>query len=437
MSIKPLPHDSSLEESIAWYLIVFWNEAEDIFLELQIEYFYDSQVKEIVEKMYEMVIWGEKIDFVSINSYFPNKTMFLSELCDKCSSFSIYNQIQKLREMYQRRNIILDARRLENLAYSQEELEESIFWVFDRINNTLKDWKSWIEDTNILINRFEKYLEENKNKKITWVSWGNEWLDEHTWGIRNWKTYRIWGLSWAGKTSFIYEIIVNLLKEKKKILFFTLENASETTFENILSSVQEVNPKSIQKWFEIPYIQYLRENTHNLRVAENIFNLSEIKREILKHKPDVVILDYIGLVNIKWYDEKTKYDKYADEVKEFVQKHKDMAWIDLSNLNKSDNEATIREYKGFNGSAKLRNNTDFGMHIFPYKAFAEHKNKIMNIWSEEAKKPYYGKKALTFLISKNRLWDDDIQKHYVIDFNKWIRFVPATEEQINRWENSL
>ena len=59
-------------------------------------------------------------------------------------------------------------------------------------------------------------------------------------------------------------------------------------------------------------------------------------------KPDVVILDYIGLVNIKGTDEKSLYNRYADEVKEFVQKNKHLAWIDLSNLNKDDDEERIR-----------------------------------------------------------------------------------------------
>lgn len=69
---------------------------------------------------------------------------------------------------------------------------------------------------------------------------------------------------------------------------------------------------------------------------------------MLRVKPDVVILDYIGLVNIKGHDEKTLYQKYADEVKQFLQKNQEIAWVDLSNLNKDDDEEKIRMYKGFN-----------------------------------------------------------------------------------------
>jgi len=47
-----------------------------------------------------------------------------------------------------------------------------------------------------------------------------------------------------------------------------------------------------------------------------------------------VILDYIGLVNIKGTDERSVYNTYADKVKVFIQQHQELAWIDLSNLPK-------------------------------------------------------------------------------------------------------
>jgi hypothetical protein len=63
-------------------------------------------------------------------------------------------------------------------------------------------------------------------------------------------------------------------------------------------------------------------------------------------------------VDIKNTDEKSMYNAYADVIKKFVQKNKELAFIDLSNLNKDDDEERIRQHKGFNGSAKLKNNID-------------------------------------------------------------------------------
>lgn len=75
------------------------------------------------------------------------------------------------------------------------------------------------------------------------------------------------------------------------------------------------------------------------------------------------------------------------------------------------------------------------MHIFPYKPFEKYKTDCMKIWDSESKKNLYWKKVLIFFISKNRPWDDWIEIPYFINFNKWIRFVETTEEQISLWNN--
>jgi hypothetical protein len=160
-------------------------------------------------------------------------------------------------------------------------------------------------------------------------------------------------------------------------LFISLENTIETTYINLLSSLQKTNSRKIERGEIEPNTEWLRRNKEKLILTDQIFDIQEIKREVVKHKPDVVILDYIGLVSIKGCDEKSLYNTYADEVKRFVQKHKSFAWIDLSNLNKDDDEERIRQHKGFNGSAKLRNNTDFALHMFYYKPFYEYKESFL------------------------------------------------------------
>tara|TARA_R110000822_G_C15081313_1_gene469698 strand:+ start:503 stop:685 length:183 start_codon:yes stop_codon:yes gene_type:complete len=58
-------------------------------------------------------------------------------------------------------------------------------------------------------------------------------------------------------------------------------------------------------------------------------------------------------------DDDKIYTPYSKQVKTFVQKNKNIAWIDLSNLTTSETEDEIRKHGKFNGSAALKNNTDF------------------------------------------------------------------------------
>jgi len=97
----------------------------------------------------------------------------------------------------------------------------------------------------------------------------------------------------VGKTNLVYQTIYSLLKQKAKVLFVSLENSVETTYVKFLSTVQEVNPYQIEKGLVQPNLSFLRDNKDNFILTDKLFELNDIKREVLKVKPDVVILDYI------------------------------------------------------------------------------------------------------------------------------------------------
>jgi hypothetical protein len=77
------------------------------------------------------------------------------------------------------------------------------------------------------------------------------------------------------------------------VLFVSLENNIETTYTKFLSTVQGVNPYQIEKGLVVPDTNYLRKYKDRFILTDKLFDINEIKREVLKVKPDVVILDYI------------------------------------------------------------------------------------------------------------------------------------------------
>jgi hypothetical protein len=253
--------------------------------------------------------------------------------------------------------------------------------------------------------------------------------------IRKWKTYRVGSPSWVWKSNLLYQVIPALLEQWAKVLFISLENSIQTTYVKLLSAIQWVNSNDIEKWVHRANTDWLKKYNNKFFLTDQLFDMWEIKRDVLRVKPDVVILDYIWLVNIKGFDEKSKYDKYSDEVKEFIQKNQSLAWIDLSNLNKDDNEEKIRMFKWFNGSAKLRNNTDFAMHFFYNQPFYNYKTEVMRIWADNKKEEVRWKNVITFFISKNRLWVDNEEEQFIINYNKWYKYIQATKEQKDLWES--
>jgi replicative DNA helicase len=299
--MKQLPNNLELEKSVLWYIINNWNEVEDIFIDLQLEYFYDSNIWILIKNIYEMFCLWDEVSLITIDNKLKNKPFYIKawgqsyliELSDIDYEIrAISTMISNLQYLYKQREIIKQARHLEQIWYS-ENLDDWVTECFENITNTLNEWKSKITDMEDSINSLKTFIEENKNKKMIWYSWGQEWIDNYTWWIRKWKMYRIWGMSWAWKTSLIYEVIDNLLNQNVKVMFVSLENAIQTTLINFLSVKQWVNPREIEKGrIEADY-NYINKHKHNLKILDKINNLNDIKREILKTRPEVVILDYI------------------------------------------------------------------------------------------------------------------------------------------------
>ena len=432
------PNNKEMEQALLWCFLIDDKLIEKYVEEGgQIEWFYDRENREIYKNMFELAIEGKTIDLLSIKNKMGEKAnvLYLTELTEIVPHSGNYKTyIEELEKLYKQRTIIEQAENVIHKATKGLEEAEAVVEQFIReTNNVLLSGKSCVVDYDEAVNEIEKYIEENKNKKLIWYSWGIEWLDKYTKWIRKNKQYRIWAPSWVGKTNLIYQTIDSLLKQNTKVLFVSLENNIETTYIKLFSSIEWINPNDIESWKYKPNYNYLRNK--KLAITDQLFDIWEIKREILKEKPDVVILDYIGLVNVHNMDERKKYDKYADEIKEFMQKNKSFAFIDLSNLNKDDDEERIRLHKWFNWSAKLRNNTDFALHMFYHRPFYEWKKTILEAGEPSAIDAVKNKKVITFLISKSRLWPDWVEEQFYIDFDKWIRYNQATKEMKEKWEN--
>ena len=391
----------------------------------------DEKWKEV-----NMLLLKNKLDEVWILESVWWLTFITSLFENFISSTHFKDYEKKIRDAYISRQLLVEARRLKQISKSQE-FEEWIMKVYDNINNLLSTNPNKDITVEAWIEKMLNTIEENMWRNLIWYSWWNDFLDNLTKWIRKWKTYRIWAPSWVWKTNLVYQTIKNLLKQWTKVLFCSLENSIDTTYIKLLSSMQEVNPWDIETWKIMPEVWLLEEYKQNLFITDQMFNWNEITRHIKKVKPDVVFLDYIWLVEVDWADERTLYDRYADLQKRFIQRNQDIAWIDLSNLNKDDWEERIRAHRWFNGSAKLRNNTDFAMHMFYYAPFYEYRKSMLELWAPDSEwvKEVTNKQAVTFLISKNRLWADWLEAQFYIDFNKWINYNQATKEIKEAWNN--
>lgn len=263
-----------------------------------------------------------------------------------------------------------------------------------------------------------------------------KFLDRATKWIQKGKTYRIGAPSNTGKSQFAYSIINNLLAQGAKVLFLTLENEVETTLGYLMSNHQSQSMDSILRGDVEGDFDYLTKISTNLSIVDSAFYMSDIFSRCMEFSPDVVILDYIWLMSIKGFTEEQKYTEYAIQVQRFV-KQTQMAWIDLSNLPTTlQASEDIRGNPQFFGSTFLRNNTDVGIHITPWKEFYEMREQVLNndlyAWANPKKEEVKRMSWITFHLSKNRLWPHSISTNYLIDFTKWAKFAECDKESFRQ-----
>lgn len=140
-------------------------------------------------------------------------------------------------------------------------------------------------------------------------------------------------------------------------------------------------------------------------VIDDVYDLDEIFSQIIRIKPDIVILDYITYVTIKKFTDETKYTEYARKVVPFA-KSQNVVWIDLSNLaNDTQTNDEIRFKPKFYGSSVLVNNSDVNIFIMRNEEFKKTKDTVLKNrfnYKPEDLDYFKTRNMLDMVITKNR-----------------------------------
>lgn len=403
------------------------------------DYFFNPSNKKLFQailKIREEWWWA---DLVSVktklqelwNLEYVGWNIFLIDIMNsEYTSANIEYYASQLKEESKRVQLINIADDIKFFATNTNKINWEVFNFSKRLMdiNSLGDSQFNMDDA--IVETLE-YLEERKGKELFGFSWWLDFLDKYTKWLQKWRTYRIWMPSNVWKTQLMYWVINSLVQQKAKVCFITLENDRSFTLSNILANHQEVNSHRIEDWTVTPDVDYLYHNKEYLTIIDNIYDLSEIFTQVLQIQPDVVILDYIWLVNIKKTKEDDKYTEYSKQVQEFVKRAR-ISWIDLSNLPKNqEDEESVRQFWWFYWSSFLKNNTDVWIHWVYYKPFYEWRKSV---WETDDNRNY---QVINLSITKNRIWVAKVDCIMKINFAKGAKFVEASQEEIERWKNWL
>ena len=210
--------------------------------------------------------------------------------------FSQY--LEELKELAYKR-IVVEAS--ESLVESLESGDD-INTCLDKFERATERLNTSEEDNTLASSLGEIFEELNTGKKINKVKTGISIIDKCTNGIAPSELITIGAKSGVGKSALSIRIAINMFNAGKKILIVSREMSKKQVTERILLSHSGVTKEAYENrdftdndWVRI--VETMEAFTTNrIIIDDKISTIAEIKQAVRKHKPDVLIVDYVQLL---------------------------------------------------------------------------------------------------------------------------------------------
>ncbi|MCE9653883.1 AAA family ATPase [Clostridium celatum] len=212
--------------------------------------------------------------------------------------------VEALKEYSQKRHLINISKNIQlNIDKSPEEIQQVV--------NTLIVDMTTESATETVEGQEEEYLnvlDKRMKGEINPLRTGLRDLDNNITGFSGGDLVTIFAFSGVGKTTLATQIALNVIRQKKKVLFFSLEMPKEQIRDRIISNLTNIPFRNIKygKLQDEEINKVIMANGYlsrdkGLLVSEEdelVDITSKIQYEVLKNNIDIVFIDYINLVNI-------------------------------------------------------------------------------------------------------------------------------------------
>jgi len=205
-------------------------------------------------------------------------------------------------------------------AKTANKLYKTSFTDYEELDNTLQQHSKLIDelkdlqpsrktDIDVISNNTLSNLKNGSNI----IPFGLQQLDYPAGGMTRKEVTVLGGRPGHGKTTLAINIVRSLIAQGYKVMLFNREMSNEEVMKKIIvmeskdieyttirkSELSEDQLKDIEV-----LITHIDEKYKNLIMYDNIRKLSEAMLEISRYKPDVIVDDYIQLVQVDDIDER-------------------------------------------------------------------------------------------------------------------------------------
>ena len=171
-------------------------------------------------------------------------------------------------------------------------------------------------------------MKHNIKDKTNIIPFNKPYLDFSAGGMTRKEITVVGGRPGHGKTTLVINIIKGLIEQGYRVMMFNREMSNTEMLKKLVVMESpnllyaNIRQNSVGENNEVEFedtIETIKSKYENLIMYESIRNLDDAMREVAKHKPDVIVDDYIQLIQVNGVKEGRRF-----EIEKIMQEYK---WI--------------------------------------------------------------------------------------------------------------
>jgi replicative DNA helicase len=335
MTNKPFPKSFDAEESLLGAILL---EGKSIYEKVSPwirvdEAFYKEDNKKIWNTIVSLYKENCPIDIVTVmeksKSLYNGNSFsgyYLTSLPEKVPTTANAEQYARIIwEKYIQRETAISANKLYNISFDEGEDVQLILDEHTKLIQELKEIQpsraKTIED---IVNEAKYHIKEGGNL----IPFGMDVLDYPAGGMTRKEITVLGGRPGHGKTTLMINVLQSLIQQGLKVMLFNREMSNTEMIKKlcVLENEQlfygDVRKNQFDDKTETIMelqMESIKDKYSNLLMYDHIRSLNDTMSEIAKHKPDVIIDDYIQLIQADGINEGRRF-----EIEQIMQEYK---WI--------------------------------------------------------------------------------------------------------------
>jgi replicative DNA helicase len=311
--------------------------------------FYKDTHKRIWKTMIDMHREGAlTIDAVTItanippNDYDKSPAYYITGLIEEVHTTATAEQYAKvIYEKWLLRKVIEKSRKIEKVMAVDGS---DAYNVLQRLHREIEGILNLRVKEDFSLGSLLDNTVDNMFSTDNLIPFGNAQLDKMTGGMTRGEITVIAGRPGHFKSTMMINTVSNLLSRGQKVLVLNREMSNVEMMKKLI--VLESNTLSYvrirtgsfddREKEELSIVtDSIKKKYRNLIMYDDIFDIDRAMREIRKHKPDVVVDDYIGLVDVMGVDDnRLRIDNIMKQYKRAAKTY-NMAALLISQLNRA------------------------------------------------------------------------------------------------------